>query len=913
MMSFRNLRFPLLLLAGLLSFGTGLGLHLLPQYVWQTGGSFLALTGLLVLAVSARETISILPENWQTHVQRLGAILRRFGPVSIIVVLALGVLFPAVAGNMPMSHDHPVHLFKAWHFVDEMLSGLRLRGWSSFWFFGYPAEELYPIGPDIWVALFRFLTLGLLSWEATYAISFAGVFAFAAYAVYSFGRRHFGTTAAVIAGVAWVLDPGAYREGGWSYTVDWAVWVQVMAMAFVLLTFARLEDVLEKGRIRDYIATSLLFAAALLSHQMNVILLGLGLPLLVISRSVTGTHSPGRDLVRIAAIGSVGSALSAFWLLPMLARKGWTTNIGDLWRPLDLTARGLIDGTVFSNVWPALVLLGVLGAILGFLQRRWVVVFLSTLAGALLLAASSTAFHEFDLLAISSAFGKIQYQRFTIPAKVSLFLLAGYAVDQVFRNLRRGQTITTVPWTRRIALILVAAALLAPFARPAALQLGRQFMKGVASLQTPDKIAHYNDYLEFLEWSSQQREESDEFYRISYELQRHDHTLMAAPVHNRTPYYKIGYTPAKLFKHAPETSGTELYKALSVRFVVARRALAGRSLKQVARFGSIRVYEFGQYSSQRYTLLGPGQVTVEEFGEEEILLHLSDTTEDSRLRLHVSNYPRWQATVNGSPVTIEEAPVSTDSDPMLMEIPVTDGEVAFAYVSKTPDLFGALLTWLGLLLLVLLAIGHFKPTLLAPIRKLFGPLVALFIRIAPAVFVLCIAGALVFALVRVQTSDRYGQDGRSFTPLLSDAEVLANGKHCTDRRGDKIFCSGKDWNYVGPASRRFAGTFLPCIWAHPVKSGPLEIHFPATQLGTRLIGHHGLADSAISGGGASVSLEVLIDGESVGRFRRPNREGWEKFEIDTSNWEGVEAEVTLQITTTRAGRRHYCFDLFVQE
>jgi uncharacterized membrane protein len=71
-----------------------------------------------------------------------------------------------------------VHLYKAWHFWDEMLLHGRLRGWSSYWFFGYPAEELYPIGPDLWVALSRAATLGLLSWEATYGLAFVGVFAF---------------------------------------------------------------------------------------------------------------------------------------------------------------------------------------------------------------------------------------------------------------------------------------------------------------------------------------------------------------------------------------------------------------------------------------------------------------------------------------------------------------------------------------------------------------------------------------------------------------------------------------------------------------------------------------------------------------------------------------------------------------
>ena len=263
-------------------------------------------------------------------------------PAALVICMAVGVLAPLLLGQMPLSHDHPVHLYKAWHFWNEMLLHGRLRGWSSYWFFGYPAEELYPIGPDLWVAVFRAATLGLLSWEATYGLAFVAVFAFAAYAVYSFGKRNFGALAGVVAGLAWVLDVGDYREGGWSYTVDWAVWVQVMAMGFALLALGQLQALLDEPRPRRVAITALLFAAALLSHPMNVLVFALSLPLLLLARALAEHRPLGREIALAAGVVGIGALVAGFWFLPMMARTAWTTDIGDLWRPFSQTVKGLL-------------------------------------------------------------------------------------------------------------------------------------------------------------------------------------------------------------------------------------------------------------------------------------------------------------------------------------------------------------------------------------------------------------------------------------------------------------------------------------------------------------------------------------------------------------------------------------------
>jgi hypothetical protein len=119
---------------------------------------------------------------------------------------------------------------------------------------------------------------------------------------------------------------------------------------------------------------------------------------------------------------------------------------------------------------------------------------------------------------------------------------------------------------------------------------------------------------------------------------------------------------------------------------------------------------------------------------------------------------------------------------------------------------------------------------------------------------------------------------------------------------------------VGPAAEKFNGAYLPCIWAHPADQGPLVIRFPKMHLGHAIVGHHGIADGAVEGfvGGASVSLEIQIDGKPIETVVRPNEKGWAGFRVATSAYSGREVELALVITTASAGGRHYCFDARIE-
>jgi hypothetical protein len=471
----------------------------------------------------------------------------------------------------------------------------------------------------------------------------------------------------------------------------------------------------------------------------------------------------------------------------------------------------------------------------------------------------------------------------------------------------------TLALARRVGLAVLLAAVLAPFARPIVISLQHDYLRTVGGLTLRKQIFYWEDYQEFLRWSAQKRATTDTFYRISYELDRHNHLMMGAPTFNRTPYYKVGYTPARLFKHVVETTEDPLYRALSVAYVVSLGPLARPNLAEEVRFGSIFVYRYKDYRPERHTVSGPGKAEAKTFEEERIHLRLSGMGPESRVKVHVANYARWRARLNGRTLAISEAPVYGTTYPMLMEVQTPeDGDLVFDYVMRPVDWLGALATLAGLGVVGLLVVAPRRERLAARLMRLapFGRLAARWAAWAALALLVAIVALVAVRLTRGSS----GMDERSLAQLLPTARVTQAGRVCRDKRGRAWHCSPRSWNYVGPTAEKFNGAFLPCIWAHPVDEGPIVVRFPGVLLGRALVGHHGIADGAVESfaTGAPVTMEIQIDGRSVERLVRPNEKGWVGFRVDTSRDAGRRADLSLTISTPSSGGRHYCFDASIE-
>lgn len=801
----------------------------------------------------------------------------RLAPFAVVALAAL-LLWPLLFGRMPLTQDHTVHLFRAWHFFEKELAFGRLTGWSDFWFAGWPAGDDYPPGADFWMAIARLLTLPL-SWEATYAVGFVAMFAVSGLATYSVAR-FWGAWPAFVAAALFLLDRGAYREGGFTYTVFWGVWPQQLSTAMVLFGFAALlRDRDEPQGIRWLVAAVLAFGYALLCHPLALILIACALLSWAIAHVGKGCV---RATARFVLAASVGWALAAFWSVPFGARSNWMASYGDLWKPLGAIALGLVRGNLFQQVPAPIVWVGLVGFGVGVVRRDRIVIFLGLWAALLLVAASSTTFAVLHLGKLSNAFGQIQFQRLVVGAKVALFLLSGFGIGRALDGL-------VGRWASLGLITRVATMAALAFLRPGRVETARD-----ARLET--------GYRQFLDWSRDERMRAQEFYRIAYVGPYNDHTFAAAPIENNTPAYKVGFTPCSNFLHKPDSGTAEIYRVLGIRYVVSRRPLHESTLTLERRFGPIYVYRFLNYSPQRYTVIGAGTVDEAQFGRDTMRLRLSGTDRSSRVILHVAHYPGWHATLDGKPVRLDTAALA--DEPIFLEVPAHGSDLRVEYRSLPVDLAGKSLTVCTLLALAFAVCR--RPRLESLERPVFLATLGL------------IAVALGGAAWKITRPVRRPAWALRDTVEQLNVSVVRNSERvvCESKaRGGRFRCSQQSWNWVGQTRQRIGGVVRECVWAHPVAGGAmLELQARAVSLGHALVVRHGLTDRAVDAqrDGAPVHLDVALDGVTVAREVRPNRKGWVESRVNTSARAGTSAMLTLAIRAERDTHRNYCVDVEVE-
>lgn len=691
----------------------GLGLWLLDEQGVASGEpllqilqGFLVLLGVGGVLTSLRywqEALAPIWSSWRPRPHATGRVVKWLALAGTTVLLAFWF------HDIAWTHDHAEHCFKAYHFWHEMLGRGRLKGWSPFLAFGYPAGELTPFGPELWVALFRAVTLGLLSWTQTYALAFAGVVVFSALAVFRFSQRFFGSAAAVLATIVWVLDPGAWYQGGWFWLGWLGVWPVTLAMSFTLLALVHLADLLSADPASPgrglLLKAAWWMLASLVTHQLSLVVYGITLPCLLAAEWLRHVRVTRAQVVRFAAAVGLGLGLAAFYLVPMLARSGLTQDLGLRGSSLADLAQRLFGMRLFENGWPPIEVLGLMGGVLALRSRSPSGLFFVLCASLFVLLSSDILVGIFHIERLLAGILKIECPRMLLVAKLFTYPLAGHAVVACFRGRACARRHVPSP-RRRLGVVVLLAALGAPLVQPAAQHIYRTRVKKQVEHRSEGSLVR--DLQKFYEWSKREREATSEPYRIAYSLaERHDHVVSISPVFNHTFLYKVGYTPAQQFRSFPMSDEPDLLEALQVKYLVADHDYGNPVFIPEQTIGKLRVYRFSRYRAfQPFTLLGSGQVELVRLEPELIQLRLRGTSPGTRLKLHVAGFPRWQAKLNGREVAIEPATVYGMEYPILMEVPVADGDLRFAYVRRAPDWLGLLVTLVTLLLVGFVAMGH---------------------------------------------------------------------------------------------------------------------------------------------------------------------------------------------------------------
>jgi len=590
--------------------------------------------------------------------------------LAIVTVVGLWLLWPIPLGEPPLSKDHTVHLTRAWMWAQILADGAP-RGISEIWFFGTPAGELYPILGDALVIALRVLSLGLLEWHTAYALAFTLVFVSQGCAMIRLARVcGLGATGGALAGVAILVDAGAYREGGWIYTVDYGVWPQALASTMTYLALAEIIAALDatdaRPRTLAVVRGSIATAAALLAHQISLPVLVLAGALVLMVFGLRRRAKFGEVTLVVAATLGLGFALAAWWVLPMMSMRGWMVSYGWLWQPLEWMIAEALRGHLTQGMpagMTALVVLGiVIVAVRGTDGARSIV-----LVGVVLwLWTSQDTLWRLRLDLFDRSFGQMQWQRFLIASKPALVLAAAGAIailgQWALSLSKRPGAAPAVRWGLAAVPAAIAIVVLGWAATGQHEVMGRAHV-GEPQLavdpQDPELAVDYDAMAEHLR--SLRDADSGPQWRITVMAPRNLHWFMDLPVRTGLPLYKQGFTPGDNFVHKPEADDPALLDRLSVRYVITRKRASVRGAAVVATFGQLRLWERKTWQPVApVRTSGTAAIEVVRDDGDLVVVRVAGSTPGDVLVFDAPGYPRWELERDGQSVTWFEVPAIGD-------------------------------------------------------------------------------------------------------------------------------------------------------------------------------------------------------------------------------------------------------------
>lgn len=573
--------------------------------------------------------------------------------LGLLTLMACIWMWPLLAGQMPVTADHTVHLARAQAYCDLLAQG-KLRGFSQMWGFGVPVGELYPVLGDLGYCAARAFGAGP---QRAYAWVFALVMLIGMHSQYWLGKslmrrdqRNLSAAVGLIAALLWALDLGAYREGGWHYTVIFGVWPQSLATSLVWLALvALLRAIKDAKRWRP---AALLIGLSLLAHPMALLHLG------IVSALFTLTQARQESGARFFWCTGIGAGLSAWWWVPMLSAKGMMANYGWLYDSTPTMLKTLAKGQ-WTQHMPSFVgyaaIVGILMAMLG--SRRWTKVVAAS-ALTLWLATSRSLFDLLHFELWGSAWTHLQYQRFLISAKPALYALAGLGLCLPWLALRRG---LKKPRQRHHVL----------FGFMGALGCGalifhnvnadiKAFQAQAKTLDWGDWPRHRlgesyagldKDYAEFIDWAKQAYD-SGARWRIHAKDGRNLHWFMDLVPLTGHQLYKSGFTPGDNFRFKPESRASLLLSQLALTHELSRVRSDTPKKPGTRRWGAIQLRKLDSsdkdwqlWIKDRNGRASAHPASLQKTDEEHWHLELAQDQSHPwplTVSLPIAYYPRWK-------------------------------------------------------------------------------------------------------------------------------------------------------------------------------------------------------------------------------------------------------------------------------
>lgn len=292
--------------------------------------------------------------------------------------------------------------------------------------------------------------------------------------------------AGLVAAALWLLDPGASRQGGWSYLMFHGVWPQLLAATLWAASLGLTWRAFADPRPRRLALAALALGASLWAHPFGLLTAacstGAWLVLILVGRH--RWPGPWRTW---AVIHGAGVLLGMGWLATFFGSAGSMARAPVPWVPLAQIGTELARGQLMMGHWIWVAPLGLWGAVAVVRRGRaglgWIVLGLAVVQ---LVLASEDAITVLRLDLVHSGFKNLQFPRYAISFKPLWFALGGIGLGRLlaWHRTRRGPVrpldMSRAAWVRRGVAALVLAPLLATLGPEA----GRLIARPIAAIDT---------------------------------------------------------------------------------------------------------------------------------------------------------------------------------------------------------------------------------------------------------------------------------------------------------------------------------------------------------------------------------------------------------------------------------------------
>lgn len=237
-------------------------------------------------------------------------IIRRRAAHLVLIALAAAVVLISIpilrSDEYPLSADIMGHMTRAWYISESLRTEGRIPFWFPYWSNGIPTFQYYPFLSHLLLAGIDLLSQNI---RLAYKIFLVGTLWAAGAGAYAVASRKWGPIAGVAAALLYLTAPFNLRTVFWAGSLP-----RTLMLALVPWLLLSLLHLLEHGKGRAMLATAFLTAGAILTHVMQAYMDVVGLALLSLPYAAHRTYRPRAALV--AATVLLGSAMTAFWLLP---------------------------------------------------------------------------------------------------------------------------------------------------------------------------------------------------------------------------------------------------------------------------------------------------------------------------------------------------------------------------------------------------------------------------------------------------------------------------------------------------------------------------------------------------------------------------------------------------------------------